>query len=224
MYWPLRVPGPTARRSMHACPKKVSGREGSLPDGFWGDPTPGTRKGPSTPNHTPCHYMLYTPAPDPSGSCLVAGRVPGFTLFPYEQMTKTPGSRPAQAIICIKISHPEQRNAGCDAHGNEGPIRSLLHAGDLNSSTCQKLYYLPCPCITARPVPLSSMYRTPFCPSHLSSSSPTQSIQSNVLECHHRTITKPRYEGRQHHRTVTGSLFWFPHLPGWYTHHIRSSW
>src|SRR6266566_7327694 len=32
---------------------------------------PGTRKGPSTPNHTPCHYMLYTPAPTPSSRRLV---------------------------------------------------------------------------------------------------------------------------------------------------------
>src|SRR6266581_2712098 len=43
------------------------------PRQFWGTHTsrgavrPGTRKGPSTPNLTPCHYMLSIPAPPPAG-------------------------------------------------------------------------------------------------------------------------------------------------------------
>ncbi len=51
---PLRVPGPTARRSMHGCPKTVRERA----------------------NRTPCHYMWYTPAPTSVGPSPGRGAVP----------------------------------------------------------------------------------------------------------------------------------------------------
>src|SRR3989442_536977 len=59
------------------------------PRQFWDGRAPGTHKGPSTPNLTPCHYMLYTPAPTPvaplpgggaagwSGGALVGARPHG---------------------------------------------------------------------------------------------------------------------------------------------------
>jgi len=58
--------------------------------------------------------------------------------FLFEQETKTPGSAKTRAIICLKVSRSKRENAGCDAHGNEGLIRSLLHAGDLNSFNLPK--------------------------------------------------------------------------------------
>ncbi len=44
--------------------------------GMKGRASPGTRKGPSTPNHAPCHYMLSIPAPTPVRPLSGGGAVP----------------------------------------------------------------------------------------------------------------------------------------------------
>jgi mycofactocin system glycosyltransferase len=78
--------------------------------------SPGTRKGPSTPNHTPCHYMLSIPTPTPVRTLSGGGAVPrqfwsGSTPGTHKSPS-TPNHAPCHYTLSIPAPTPLRPSPG----------------------------------------------------------------------------------------------------------------
>ncbi len=118
------------------------------PRQFWGTHTsrgavrPGTRKGPSTPNPTPCHYMLSIPAPTPVGPSPGGGAVSRYVV--------ARGGRAERWGPCgCQAWEPPQNCRGERSQPpsplrNPGPISSYLSSSPslLSLSACSSKYLM----------------------------------------------------------------------------------